>query len=65
MSLGTYSLLHGGRAAMVVYQRLTLEVVQVDGLPFEARDPRPDRDVGDGIVAGDEVAASSWVLSTL
>src|SRR4051794_34512716 len=31
-------------------------LVHVDGLPLEARDPRPDRDVGDRIGVGDELA---------
>src|SRR6266508_6362364 len=32
-------------------------LVEIDGLPFVARDPRPDRDVGDRILIGDELAA--------
>src|SRR5215467_8664659 len=31
-------------------------LVHVDRLPFEARDPRPDGDVGDGVVVGHELA---------
>src|ERR1700704_6241339 len=31
-------------------------LLQVDGLPFETGDPRPDRDVGNGILVGDELA---------
>src|SRR6516165_4287586 len=30
-------------------------LVEVDGLPFETRHPRPDGDVGNGIVARDEL----------
>src|SRR3981189_191607 len=41
----------GGVPALHVRKR-----VEVDGLPFVARDPRPDRDVGNGIVVGDEFA---------
>src|SRR5262249_717889 len=31
-------------------------LLEIDGLPFVARDPRPDGDIGDGIVVGDEFA---------
>src|SRR6266852_8665249 len=30
------------------------ELVEIDGLPFEARNPRPDRNVGHRIVVGNE-----------
>src|SRR4026208_2501210 len=32
-------------------------LLHVDGLPFEARDPGPDSDVGDRILIGNELAA--------
>src|SRR6185437_6120800 len=32
-------------------------LLHVDGLPLEARDPRPDRDVGNRVIVGDEFAA--------
>src|SRR5262245_20920201 len=31
-------------------------LLHVNGLPFEARDPRPDRNVGNGILIDDELA---------
>src|SRR3954451_13690696 len=30
-------------------------LVEIDGLPFVARHPRPDRDVGDGVAVRDEL----------
>src|ERR1700680_4703460 len=32
-------------------------LVEIDGLPFVARDPRPDRDIGNRITVGDELVA--------
>src|SRR6476659_4758553 len=40
----------GGVPALHVRKR-----VEIDRLPFIARDPRPDGDVGDGIAVGDDV----------
>src|SRR5262249_24182821 len=31
-------------------------LLEIDGLPFVARDPWPDGDIGDGVIVGDEFA---------
>src|SRR5579884_921471 len=33
-------------------------LLQINGLPFEPRDPRPDGNVGDGIIVGDKLTAA-------
>src|SRR5205085_4380004 len=51
------TLLHRGPASDREVPALHVRIpVHVDRLPLEARDPGPDRDVGDGVGVGDELA---------